>query len=135
MVNTYEKGSSTSLSNNLNSSLFDCHCDQCTKTLIDSELVNKAEKLILLLGTKININSGYRCAHKQQMLRIQGLETSKGISQHQLGKAMDISNGVATGMELAEAAFLAGFKAIGQASNWIHVDLRDDLVRKWSYKS
>ena len=135
MVKTYEKGSNTPLSNNFNSSLFDCHCDQCSTTLIDTDLINKAEKLVLLLGTKVNINSAYRCAHKQQMLRIQGLETSKGISQHQLGKAMDISNGVATGMELAEAALLAGFKAIGQASNWVHVDLRDDVVRKWYYKS
>lgn len=135
MINTYKKGSNIQLSINFTSNNFDCHCDQCKETSIDSNLIDKGDKLVLLLGTKLTINSGYRCAHKQEMLRIQGLETSKGISQHQLGRAMDISNGIATGMELAEAAILAGFKAIGQASNWIHVDLRNDLIRRWNYKS
>ncbi len=135
MINTYKKGSNVILSNNFTSNQFDCTCDQCKETLIDSDLVDKGDKMVLLLGTRLNINSGYRCAHKQQMLKIQGYETSKGISQHQLGKAMDISNGVATGMELAEAATLAGFRAIGRALHWVHVDLREDADRRWFYKT
>lgn len=134
MVNTYKKGSNTVLSPNFNSNQFDCSCDQCKETLIDSDLITKGDKLIEILGSKVKVNSAYRCEHKQEMLRLQGYETAKGVSQHQLGKAMDLGNGVATGMELADAAAKAGFMAIGQAKRWIHVDLRTDAVRRWYYK-
>ncbi len=133
----YKKGSRTKISTNFNSSEFDCSCDQCTTTLVDPTLIVLLEAMRAILNTPIKIDSGYRCKHKQDMLRLLGYETATGISTHQLGKAADISNGVALGHELEDAARRAGFKAVGKASTWIHVDTRgqdDGRERRWTYK-
>ena len=133
----YKKGARTQLSTHFNQSEFDCSCDQCTITIIDPKLIDLLEKMRTALKTPIQINSGYRCAHKQEMLRIQGYETAVGISQHELGKAADLQNGISLGFELEAAARQAGFKAVGQAQIWIHVDLRgieNGVERAWKYK-
>lgn len=122
-----------SLSEHFNSDEFDCHCGCCTQTLIDTELVNKLEAMRTLIGKPIKINSGYRCAHRQEQLRQMGFETASGKSQHELGKAADIMCDGMTGAELDKIARSVGIKAVGVAHNWIHLDLRDDRERRWTY--
>jgi uncharacterized protein YcbK (DUF882 family) len=134
---SYKKGTNVKLSTHFNSSEFSCSCDQCNITIIDPTLIVLLEAMRAILGTPIKINAGYRCAHKQDMLRLQGYETAKGISTHQLGQAADIESGVWLGHELEDAARRAGFKAVGVAQTWVHCDLRGQdggRVRRWTYK-
>ena len=112
---------------------FKCPCGNCKIVEIDMELVDKLERLRSLLGSKLTITSGYRCQDYQDQLTLRGYETSKGTSQHTLGMAADVMNGIATGQELAGCAVQAGFKAIGVGNNFIHVDLRADKERRWTY--
>jgi uncharacterized protein YcbK (DUF882 family) len=133
----YKKGDYVKLSDHFNSSEFMCSCDQCNITIIDPKLIVLLEEMRALLGTPIKINAGYRCQHKQDMLRLQGYETAKGTSTHQLGQAVDIESGVSLGHELEDAARRAGFKAVGVAATWVHLDTRgqdDGRIRRWVYK-
>lgn len=111
---------------------FDCKCTDCKETLIDTELIDKLEAMRGILRSFLKITSGYRCSSYQEQLRLRGYETSVGPSQHQLGKAADITNGVSMGFELEEAARKAGFKSVGVGKDFIHVDLRPE-VRRWKY--
>lgn len=130
----YQKNKGRQISDNFHSSEFNCSCDQCSITIVDSSLVEKLELLRSSLGSSLSIHSGYRCAHKQQQLRIQGYDTAVGTSSHERGQAADVGNGVTPGHELEDLARKAGFRAVGTAPTWIHVDTRDDKDRKWSYK-
>jgi uncharacterized protein YcbK (DUF882 family) len=85
------------------------------------------------LGQSIIILSAYRCKEQQEKLRSEGKQTAKGVSQHELGRAVDLMSNGKTTEELVEAAVKAGFKSIGLARGWIHVDLRDDKDRRWNY--
>jgi uncharacterized protein YcbK (DUF882 family) len=137
-VKTYPKKAGVKLSDHFTSSEFDCPCDSCTETLIDERLIELLEPTRRALGAPLRINSGYRCSQYQEALRLRGYETACGISQHELGRAVDImlsGDGEATGAEIERAARAAGFKAVGVGHNWCHVDLRDDKERRWEYKS
>jgi uncharacterized protein YcbK (DUF882 family) len=133
MVFLYKKKEGRQLSTNFNSNEFDCPCSNCKHTLIDIRMVEQLEIMRSVLGTKLVINSGFRCPDHQQELRLKGYETSIGPSTHELGQAADVTNGVALGIELEEAAVKAGFKAIGVASHWVHVDMRGPKERRWKY--
>lgn len=111
---------------------FDCPCDDCKETELDLNLVYKLEDLRQLLKSPIKVTSGYRCANYQKQLQMRGYETAQK-SQHLLGRAADISNGVTPGYELEDLARQVGFKAVGVGKTFIHVDLRDDKVRRWTY--
>lgn len=134
----YKKGSNAQLSTHFNLREFDCKCTHCQETLIDPELINKLEVLRTNLGEKpIRINSGYRCHAYQNELRLRGYETASRTSEHELGRAADVaetSHGIPGGT-LEKAARLAGFKAVGVGGYWIHVDLREDKERRWTYAS
>lgn len=130
----YRKGERAQLSKYFNSSEFDCHCPQCTETEIDPRLVT----LLTALRTKtgpLRINSGFRCAHYQDELRARGFETSAGKSQHELGRAADVSaaDSRLSGAEIEALAREVGFRAVGVAKNWAHLDTRDDKDRHWTY--
>jgi len=101
---------------------------------VDSHLVERLDKLCELKRGKVSITSGYRCANKQEQLRLAGYETAKGVSQHELGRAADITDGVTPGVELEELARAAGFESVGVGKLWIHVDMRVGH-RRWTYKS
>ena len=133
MIKTFFKGDHTKLSPSFSAYEFDCKCDDCRATIIDLDLIDKLQKMRDSIGTKLVISSGYRCPSYQQQLRLRGYETAKGVSQHTLGKAVDVNNGVATGAELESYAREAGFKAVGVGKTWIHIDLRDDQERRWFY--
>lgn len=134
MLNQYMKGANAALSPHFNSREFDCSCPQCTVSLIDSELIAKLEVVRGTTGP-LKTNSGYRCQHKQDELRLAGYETSLGVSQHELGRAADITTPDSrfTGPELEAKAREAGFMAVGVGQYWIHVDLRNDKDRRWVY--
>lgn len=133
MIRSYPKGSPLLLTPNFNVIEFECPCDTCKETLVNPDLVTKLEAMRKILGSKLRITSGYRCATYQQQLKIRGYETAKGISQHTRGNAVDVTNEVALGAELEEAARKAGFRAVGVAKTWVHLDMRDDMDRRWFY--
>ncbi len=131
MTQRYPKDDTTQLSPHFNVSEFRCPCSSCTETLVDSDLITKLEKMREKTG-KLGITSGYRCEAYQSELRLRGFETAKGTSQHTLGKACDITNGVMSGAELESLAREAGFEAVGVGRTWVHVDLRAGPLR-WFY--
>lgn len=135
MINTYPKNAGVKLSEHFSSSEFDCRCTfpECSNTLIDSVLVQHLEKLRGLCGGAVKVINGYRCQAYQDSLSDRGYNTSKGISQHVRGRGSDIAREGLRGVELRDLASLAGFLAIGTGLHFIHVDTRDDKVRRWDY--
>lgn len=133
-VLTFPKGSDEKLSVHFRSREFDCRCvsSACTETLVDQELVRALERMRAELGGAIHINSGYRCPGHQAELTASGHQTSKGTSQHEMGKAADVSSPGTGGMRLEACAHSAGFRSVGVAADWVHVDLRPE-PRRWVY--
>lgn len=134
---TFPKGSRDKLSPHFIAREFDCSCSspQCTTTEIDQTLVDLLETMRSFIKAPLRISSGYRCKHKQAELRLAGYETSVGQSTHELGRAADVtgaSTGL-TGKTLEQAARKAGFRAVGVGNLFVHVDLRDDKDRRWTY--
>lgn len=129
----YDKRDRKSLSLHFSSNEFNCPCSDCKETLVSDTLVERLEKMRVDLGVQLHVTSGYRCKGYQEQLRLRGYETATGISQHELGNAADISNGVLRGDELAEAAEKAGFTCIGVGKTWCHLDVRPG-PKRWSYK-
>lgn len=134
---TFRKDADANLSPHFNVSEFKCPCPQCTETKIDTDLIARLETLRAQTGP-LKINSGYRCEHYQDELRLRGYETAVGVSQHTLGRAADVAGADTqfAGAELARMARIAGFKAVGVARTWVHLDLRgqdDGKIRTWTY--
>lgn len=122
------------LSRNFSSEEFECPGNNDV-TFIAKDLVSKLQFIREVLGMPLKINEAFRTSEYQQELRDQGYQTSKGISQHQLGRAADIS---LRGMDDYIKARLikiveSEFRAIGYANTFLHVDLREDKRRSWSY--
>ncbi len=130
---TWVKGEYENLGRFFTTKEMECCCThpRCTEQRIAVELIRRLDATRAAHGKPIRINDGYRCPMEQEDLRRRGFETAKGISQHELGRAADIScANMAALMPLLEQRF----KAIGAAHSWAHVDLRDDKVRRWTYK-
>lgn len=107
----------------------------CSYLILHLDLVAKLQALREHLMAPIKITSGYRSSTKQAQLKAQGYETAEGPSTHEYGCAADINAyGRFTGVQLEVAARAVGFKAVGVAKTWVHVDLRADKVRRWEYK-
>ncbi len=128
---TYKKGVSTQLSTHFNALEFACPCTVCAVTLIEPYLVSLLESTRTILGKSIKINSGYRCPAHQLSLEAMGYPTVKN-SQHLVGGAADIQAEGIGGVDLEKAARRAGFKAVGVAETWCHVDIRPDN-HSWKY--
>ena len=127
MVITYKKGETNKLSDEYNSTHFDCHCvyPQCTETLIDDDLVSGLDKLALIFPI-IKINSGFRCAPHNAKVG------GKPGSQHLYGKAADVETPFASTLELknaAEAIAVFSNGGIGLYPTWVHVDVRGVKAR------
>jgi len=136
MIQTFRRGLSLQLSKNFNLLEFQCHCDdsECRTTIVDEDLVKQLQKIRLIVDARVTISSGYRCAYYQQRLKESGTKTTrKKVSTHELGLAADIIADGYEGEHLAELAKELGIKSIGIASNWIHIDLREDKIREWKY--
>jgi uncharacterized protein YcbK (DUF882 family) len=128
------KGSDLYISKHFKRKEFDCKClTHCFTTIISIDLVERLEKLRGLVDAPLKITSGFRCAAYQSELRLRGYETASGVSQHELGNAVDIMSEPLTGKQLAEFAKQAGFKSIGVGHSFIHLDGRMDKERTWKY--
>jgi zinc D-Ala-D-Ala carboxypeptidase len=138
MILKYQKGVKTPLSPNFNSDEFDCACSNlaCKNTLIDEGLIKLLEKFRTSVGTRININSGYRCeAHNAAV-------GGEEHSQHILGTAADISRSdkilwCTLEKDYAEEIFKNGglgtYITPANRYLWLHVDSRNGKAR-WQIK-
>ena len=105
---TCTKGKAVKLSNNFNSTEFDCHgrgC--CSKTLINEELVEYLQKIRDHFGKPIQVTSGYRC-----QIHNRNIGSGTG-SQHTKGNAADIVVSGVSPREVAKYAESMGVKGIG----------------------
>lgn len=131
----WTKGEGKQLSPHFSSNEFDCQCknSDCINHMVEQDLLDKLEQVRNDIGQPLKINSGFRCSKHQQELREGGLETAVGKSTHELGQAADITAPIPID-DLASTASKY-FMAIGQAHNWLHIDLRTGKVRRWTYGS
>lgn len=108
-VKTYKKGIKKQLTKNLNLSEIHCHGKGCcSKTLFDTELAKKFQKMRDVLG-KLTVESGYRCEYHNSLPSVGG---AKG-SGHCKGMALDITHAQKSSKQLAILAELVGIKRIG----------------------
>lgn len=118
-IKKYTKGKVIKLSENFNSTEFDCKCGAaCSSTLIDETLVVFLQQIRNHFKKPIIITSGYRCAaHNKEV----GGATN---SYHTKGQATDIVvNGVSP-QEVAKYAESIGVKGIGLYDTFVHIDTR-----------
>ena len=131
----WNKGENLWMNNWFKTKEFECKCTnkECIDQRISVELIDRLTKLRLEVNSPIRINSGFRCSKHQEAIRNSGVSTVVAKkSTHELGDAADISVSsliVPVTVPFAEKHF----KSIGVANNFLHVDLRDDKVRRWKY--
>lgn len=137
MIRLYKKGKREQVSDHFWSTDFDCPCKQpdCRVTSISVSLIDKLETLRSLAGQPVTVDKGggCRCEWYEKDLGSRGMRIAKKLSQHILGKAADISIPGLSGAEIESLARRVGFRAVGVAKNWAHVDERDDEDRRWIY--
>ncbi|MDE7098320.1 MAG: hypothetical protein K2O60_04165 [Ruminococcus sp.] len=86
-IKTYKSTDKTQLTEHFNISEFRCKCGGTHDTKLDTDLVDKLEKLHTSLNcSKIIINSGYRCPEHDADESVGG----NGYGQHTKGTAADI---------------------------------------------
>lgn len=114
---------------------FACHCslDSCVEQRINKNLLKKLVELRKEVNEPIIVTSAYRCSDYQEQLRKQGVNTVVAKkSTHELGNAVDVKP-----VRMRIKDFLSfcekKFKAIGIASNFLHLDERSDKERRWNY--
>ena len=124
-TNTYKKGQKTKLSENFNSSEFDCHGSGCcSETIVNPKLVEYVQKIRDHFGKYITVTSGYRCpVHNKRIGGATG-------SRHSKGDAADIVVSGVAPREVAKYAESIGIKGIGlyetnADGHFTHVDTRD----------
>jgi zinc D-Ala-D-Ala carboxypeptidase len=132
-MKSFPKGSHEKVGKWFKAFEFDCSCQECSFTFIDETLVSRLDQIRDSVGAPLVITSGYRCDHHQNKLKESGHRTAVGRSTHQDGKAADIRCKNISGADLANHAEAVGFKAIGIANSWIHVDTRTGKRRRWTY--
>lgn len=131
----WNKGENLWMNNWFKTKEFECKCTnkECIEQRIAVELIDRLTKMRLEVNSPIRINSGFRCSKHQEAIRNSGTSTVVAKkSTHELGHAADISVSsliVPVTVPFAEKHF----KSIGIANNFLHVDLRDDKVRRWKY--
>ena len=103
---TFKRGDTTALTKNFTRDEFECQCKKCEAQMIDTELVEKLQRIRDVLGVPLKITSGYRCVVHNASKAVQGSRTSK----HLYGFAADwrtlnrTVNPVALGI-IAQAVF------------------------------
>lgn len=123
-IKEYKKGVSVQLSTNFKSTEFDCNGKSCcSKTLIDTKLVEYLQTIRDHFGKPLNICSSYRCEIHNP--KVGGVKSSL----HLKGMAADIQiKGVAPA-EVAKYAESIGVKGIGlydtsKDGHFVHIDTR-----------
>lgn len=131
----WKRGDVLWLGNWFKTTEFSCQCKNvdCVDQKISVELIDRLTKIRDYVKSPMRITSGFRCSKRQDEIRKSGTSTVVAKkSTHELGHAADISVSSLTASELLKVAEYQ-FKSIGLARNFIHVDLRDDRVRRWDY--
>jgi uncharacterized protein YcbK (DUF882 family) len=132
---TWEKGEKTSINKYFNTSEFTCKCSypECKSQKISVNFINRLTKVREELNKGLIITSGFRCSRYQKDLAESGANTVVAkLSQHEMGNAADVVPmhcDIATFQPICEKQF----KAIGIAKNFLHLDTRNDKVRRWYY--
>lgn len=106
---------------------FDCPMainQKISKDLVDKLILIRSEH-----GSPITITSAFRSKLYQDDLTKRGYKTAKK-SQHLLGNAVDIT---ARDMKKLLRVAEPYFEAIGIAQSFLHLDLRTDKIRRWTY--
>lgn len=114
---------------------FTCQCKHksCGEQKISVELIKRLTEIREEVNSPMRIHSGYRCSKHQEDIRKSGVSTVVAKkSTHELGNAVDISVSKLVTGELLKVVE-KHFKSIGVANNFLHVDLRDDKIRRWKY--
>lgn len=121
MIKTYKKGTAVKLSENFNSTEFDCHGKGCCcDTVIDLETVDILQEIRNRFGKAVTVNSGYRC--KTHNTAVGGASKSKHLS----GMAADIAVSGVEPIEVAKYAESIGVKGIGLYNWGCHIDSRTE---------
>lgn len=85
MIKKYKKGVSLQISKHFNAKEFHCHgIGCCSKTMIDTKLIDILEQTRSFFKKPIKINSGYRCSKHNASVK------GNPNSSHVEGKAADI---------------------------------------------
>ena len=107
---TFTAGDKTPLTKDFKRSEFECPCG-CAAQMIDTELVEKLQRIRDVLGVKIKVTSGYRCITHNASKAVQGSRTSK----HLYGFAADwrTLNRTVNPVALGIIAQAVGFGGIG----------------------
>jgi uncharacterized protein YcbK (DUF882 family) len=104
-------------------------CKHCGLNKFNLSMFDKIQDCTFTMYWKPPINSGYRCpAHN--------LAVGSKAPEHPAGRAVDF--GVTEGpnrLELVLRLMGAGFRRIGIASNFVHVDCYDAIESLWVYKT
>ena len=108
---TYQRGDTTALSKNFTRDEFECQCGKCTAQMIDTELVDKLQRIREVLGVPLKITSGYRCIVHNASKNVGGSPNSK----HRYGMAADwrTLNRTVNPVALGIIAQAVGFGGIG----------------------
>jgi len=109
---------------------FDCPGKPGTGELMDNDFLQKLDQAREIYGKSMRVNSGYRT--KEYNAKIGGVKNSS----HMLGLAADIScKSSGDRFNMLNAFIQAGFKRIGVASSFIHVDTDKDKSQNiiWTY--
>lgn len=115
----YKKGEAVKLSNNFNSTEFDCKGNGCcSSTKISKQLITYLQLIRNHFGKPITINSGFRCGKHNS-----AVGGAKG-SKHTLGQAADIVVSGVAPLEVAKYAESIGIKGIGLYDTFTHIDTR-----------
>ena len=124
-TNTYSKTQATKLSNNFNSSEFNCKGSGCcSTTVINPQLVKYLQQIRDHFNAPITITSAYRCpTHNSRVGGATG-------SRHTKGDAADIVVKGRTPAEVAKYAESIGVKGIGLYETnadgfFVHIDTRE----------
>lgn len=131
----WKKGDSLWINNWFKTTEFSCKCkhSSCVEQKIAVELINRLTDIRVEVKSPMRVHSGFRCSAHQEDIRKSGVSTVVAKkSTHELGNAADISVSRLITGELVNVA-ARKFHSIGIALNFIHVDLRDDKVRRWNY--
>lgn len=110
-----------------------CTLPSCKEQKISRELIRRLHSVRASYGYPVLITSGYRCHGHQEELRAKGYETSKNVSQHELGQAADIKSLTPDHMGALQSAASQYFTVLGVSSRFLHVDTRLSRLF-WKYK-
>lgn len=109
------------LSEHFTAAEFACRCG-CGAAAVNADLVERLERVRSALCAPVRIVSGARCAARNAAVG------GKPRSAHLTGHAADLAAGSgAERLRLVEAALAAGFRRIGVADSFIHVDVSPTL--------